>query len=93
MSKVSYCCLCNITYQFGEIDCPLCKTKKFLKMAEDEAVKSDDHARKQEDRADKLETKYENLLSHIENVVGDGWDGASAEEIQAYLRYAIKDKE
>jgi hypothetical protein len=51
-------------------------------------------AQKQEDRADNLETKYENLLSHIENVVGDGWDGASAEEIQAYLRYyAIKDKE
>ena len=92
MSKNFYCALCDIMYPYyPEIGCPCCKTNKLLKIAEDEALKSEEHARKQEDRADKLETKYENLLSHIENVIGDGWDGAEAEEIQSYLRYAIKD--
>ena len=36
------------------------------------------------------ESKYENLLSHIKNVIGYGWDDASGEEIQSYLRWAIK---
>jgi hypothetical protein len=65
--------MCDISYNDAPDSCPLCKTKRLLKMAEDEAVYNDDHARKQERRADKLEAELEELkqkLLEVEQTTG-----------------------
>lgn len=60
--KTILCTACKIYYEDVDYDdCPCCKLRKLLKMAEDELIESDNHGRAQQKRADALEAEVEML--------------------------------
>lgn len=61
MTTSRYCAMCDISYNDAPDSCPLCKTKRLLKMAEDEAVYYGEQLLIEQDRADKLETELESI--------------------------------
>ena len=65
MTTSRYCAMCDITYNDAPNNCPLCKTKQLLKMAEDEAIYYYEQLSIQEDRADKLETELESIKEDL----------------------------
>jgi hypothetical protein len=65
MTTSRYCAMCDISYNDAPDSCPLCRTKRLLKMAADEAVYYGEQLLIEQDRADKLETELESIKEDL----------------------------
>lgn len=93
MTKTIYnwCPYDDISYDTKrwENGCPMCLSRREIKMAVDEAIYYDDHGRKQENRADALEAENEELkqsilmLQQVSGILCDkcGWAMKFPEEL------------